>query len=71
VLIVVGEDDGERARLRRWRRDWLALMLSITFAGGMLAGMLVLSLGIPAAYLAPLVFAINVGFFVSVRWPWH
>lgn len=47
-----------------WRRQWLALMLSVTFAAGALFGVLMSALAVPAVWTAPCLLAVSGLFFV-------
>lgn len=52
-----------------WRRYMLSLMLSITFAGGALFGLLAASLGLNPAWWAPVVLVLSGAFGLFVG-PW-
>lgn len=66
---MTDHDDGGVARaleMRRWRDQMLALALSLSFAGGMLAGVLVAAFGVPGPFVAPLVLAATWAFWLSL-----
>lgn len=59
--------DEERELRRSLRRNMLRLMLSITFAGGVLFGLLINSVGLPGVWVAPVVLLASAAFWVFVR----
>ncbi len=44
---------------RDWRRQWMALMLSITFCGGALFGLLVGASSLPPVCVAPVLVGVS------------
>ncbi len=49
---------------RDWRRQWMALMLSITFCGGVLFGLLMSVVDLPGVWFAPVLLVVSGGFFL-------
>ncbi len=55
--------------VRRFLRSWLRLLMSITFCGGIMMGLLLSVFGISAVWTAPTVVGVTALFWVGLRRP--
>jgi hypothetical protein len=66
-MAVMTRDEEAQGLRRSIRRNMLRLMLSVTFAGGVLFGLLIGAVEMPGVWVAPVVLLAAGAFWVFVR----